>query len=564
MGGHSKKSGRGGGGHLNRQRQSQATKKKVLSRDPGVPDLKRIAEKMTRTVEKRNHSLLSLNSKGASENKDALDRGGRHTLSTSSALVQSQESSGNAFSKAFSPITTSVGGTAPNGDELSEEQRRANQRREMIALALRSTEKQHDYEAPTRLHGMGGEAGEDLDGWGDEDGVSTDRRGADRSLRRFYKKFQQVVESCDVLLQVVDARDPLGCRLTQLEQNIRSSYGEDRKKIVIVLNKVDMLPSKKVVDMWIHHFQSQENIPCIPFSATANGAVGQGYVHELFKQLRTLARSAESGERKSIVVGVIGYPNVGKSSIINALKRKNVVGVGNTPGFTTGNTEVELRSDIRIMDCPGVVSPGEGSGDVILRNAVRVSDLVNPFAPVQRLLERCTAVQEVVDSDDEDAHHHHTLQGSGVHPLAAIYGIGSFPANDVMAFIHLVGLRRGRLTKGGQVDEEATARMILSDWNDGRIAYYTYPPKVDELFMRSSGDYKALRVRSANETAAAEDEESPQLVSHLARGITMDGLPVFHLRLSTASANAHNRKKKWIHRYHAEEESGESSMEEEL
>ncbi|CCW71453.1 unnamed protein product [Phytomonas sp. Hart1] len=433
-----------------------------------------------------------------------------------------------------------------------------SRQREMITLALRSTEKQYDYEAPTRLQGGG------WDEEGDEDGSWANRRTADRSFRRFFKKFQQVVESCDVLLQVVDARDPLGCRLTQLEQTIRSTYGEDRKKIVIVLNKVDMLPSRRVVDMWIHYFQSHENIACIPFSATASGATGQSYAHELFKQLRALARGGGSEDRKSIVVGVIGYPNVGKSSIINALKRKNVVGVGNMPGFTTGNTEVELRSDIRIMDCPGVVSPGEDSGDVVLRNAVRVSDLANPFAPVQRLLERCTAVQEVIDSDDEDAHHHHTLRESGVHPLAAIYGIGSFPANDVIAFIHLVGLRRGRLSKGGQVDEEATARMILSDWNDGRIAYYTYPPKVDDIFTRSSHDYKALRGRLANEVSSAKDEEAPQLVSNLESGITMDGLPVFHLRLSTASTNAHNRKKKWIHQYHAEEELSEQDTDEEL
>uniref|UniRef100_A0A0A9X166 G domain-containing protein n=1 Tax=Lygus hesperus TaxID=30085 RepID=A0A0A9X166_LYGHE len=204
---------------------------------------------------------------------------------------------------------------------------------------------------------------------------------------------------------------------------------------------------------------------CIPFAATVKGAPGQSYVSNLFRSLRSLARNESNHERKAIVVGVIGYPNVGKSSIINALKRKNVVGVGNTPGFTTGLTEVELRRDIRVLDCPGVVSPHEDNGDVVLRNAVKVSELTNVFAPVQRLLQRCTAYadshssmnSDMGDSGSEvvngDVAVQRTLDASGVHPLALYYNIGTFDPSDVFDFIHRVGLRRGRLHKGGLVDE---------------------------------------------------------------------------------------------------------------
>lgn len=88
--------------------------------------------------------------------------------------------------------------------------------------------------------------------------------------------------------------------------------------------------------------------------------------------------------KKSITVGVIGLPNVGKSSLINSLKRSHVVNVGATPGLTRSMQEVQLDKNVKLLDCPGIVmlrSSTESDGAIALRNCKRIEKLDDPVCP---------------------------------------------------------------------------------------------------------------------------------------------------------------------------------------
>lgn len=87
--------------------------------------------------------------------------------------------------------------------------------------------------------------------------------------------------------------------------------------------------------------------------------------------------------KKSITVGIIGLPNVGKSSLINSLKRCHVANVGATPGLTRSLQEVQLDKDVKLLDCPGVVMLRSEANDasVALRNCKRIEKLDDPIGP---------------------------------------------------------------------------------------------------------------------------------------------------------------------------------------
>ena len=168
-----------------------------------------------------------------------------------------------------------------------------------------------------------------------------------------------MVEASDVLLEVLDARDPMGYRVKGLEQSLL----EMGKKVVIVLNKADLVP-KSVVEGWIKVIQRE--YPCLAFKAQGSSyaknidnetmlASGE----DVIQLLKNYSRSKDI--KTTITVGVIGYPNVGKSSLINALKRSKVCKVGATPGVTTTGQEVHLDKNIRLIDCPGVVFDNKGN-----------------------------------------------------------------------------------------------------------------------------------------------------------------------------------------------------------
>ena len=185
-----------------------------------------------------------------------------------------------------------------------------------------------------------------------------------------------MVDASDVVIEVLDARDPLPCRNIQAEEMVASSKD---KKLVLLLNKADLVP-REVTLSWLRYLRRE--YPTIAFKSSTQlkqRRLGRKQFNPLFAPDRLKETSVCLGARtllqllgnycrlsggvglsgetmkRSITVGVIGCPNVGKSSVINSLVRNRSCRVGATPGITRVMTKVSLDKHIKMLDCPGLL-----------------------------------------------------------------------------------------------------------------------------------------------------------------------------------------------------------------
>jgi len=289
------------------------------------------------------------------------------------------------------------------------------------------------------------------------DEVKLEAYETDAKKEAWYRKeLKYVVNRADVVLEVLDARDPNGCRCPQLESQALAQG----KRIILVLNKVDLVP-KPIVKAWLEVLKKE--LPTVAFkastqkqrdnigrskAATASTAYG---ADELTAVLGGYSR--RRGIKTGVTAAVVGFPNVGKSSVINSLARSRVCTTSATAGSTKSTQEVAIDKAVKLLDSPGVLFGGSAEKQA-MRGALSASALADPIDGAIALLERCDRVQ-----------------------LALHYN--SKVTTNTRAFLAQLAEKRGMVRKGGIPDLEASARQILQDCQRGKIRFFTKAPKVE-------------------------------------------------------------------------------------
>lgn len=270
------------------------------------------------------------------------------------------------------------------------------------------------------------------------------------------KQITDDLKLIDVVIEILDARIPISSQNPEMKQITQN------KKKIIVLNKCD-LSDENDNKKWMEYFIKQGYKVVLADSNTGKG------INEVIKQIQVvmvdeLKRLAEKGRigRKTRVM-VVGIPNVGKSSFINRIAKKNSAEVGNKPGVTKQKQWIRINDEIELMDTPGVLWPKFESEEVALNLAFTgtIKDDILEITEVayslikfllenyrNNLIERYSLNEQVINeilSQDQEEN------------------------QNIYEIMQLIGKKRGAIISGGNIDDEKTSKIILDDFRSGKL-----------------------------------------------------------------------------------------------
>ncbi|KAL3997160.1 50S ribosome-binding GTPase family protein [Acanthocheilonema viteae] len=346
-----------------------------------------------------------------------------------------------------------------------------------------------------------------------------------------WRQLWRVVERSDIVVQILDARNPLLFRNLDLETYVKEC--DVAKQNIYLINKVDLL-SKEQIGMWKRWFL-ENNVDAVfwsalePEASCSNNTVikektvqygsesssssnesekkieneEQNFEESLssvkedddsgkwknsetrvprnleemipilhhatelisFFKSRGHIRAGDMG-RRFLVVGMVGYPNVGKSSTINKLLNQKKVAVSATPGKTRHLQTLVIDEELILCDCPGLVMPSFAlsRSEMILNGILSIDYMREYLSPIELLLtrvprryfEKIYSVMLTDDDGDEE-----TL----------------LSAHDLLTAIAFI---RGFMSSSGIADCSRAARLVLKDVVNGKIKWAAAPPNMDQ------------------------------------------------------------------------------------
>ncbi len=250
----------------------------------------------------------------------------------------------------------------------------------------------------------------------------------------YWKLVNDVIEKSDVLLEILDSRLPDMTRNLEVEKKAAQAG----KKLILVLNKADLI-GQELAEKEKKRFSL---LYPVVFVSTKE--------HQGTKLLREKIHGV-AGKKEQVVVGVLGYPNVGKSSIINVLKGRKAASTSPLAGHTRALQKIRVTKRILMFDTPGVI-PFEEKDETkhVLIGTKMFSDIENPDIYACEIITLCSTINKDI--------------------IPSFYRV-PFVA-DAFAVLEKIAEKMNFRLKGGAFDIDKTARRIICDWQTGQIKLF--------------------------------------------------------------------------------------------
>jgi len=235
---------------------------------------------------------------------------------------------------------------------------------------------------------------------------------------KFWHVVNEVIKKSDIILEVLDAR------FVELSRNREIEDKCEGKRFIFVINKCDLVPKGELIK-WKKKLK-----PVVFVSATKR-----------FGTTMLKRKIVELARKKNVTVGVMGYPNTGKSSVINAICGKKKASTSPASGHTKGKQLLRMTKGVFLLDTPGVFPYKEKGSELAFIGADDFTKIKDPDMVVLELLE---------------------IHGERIKKFYGVKGDGEEVIEKIAKKFH-------KLKKKGELDIIETSKMILKDWQRGKI-----------------------------------------------------------------------------------------------
>ena len=262
------------------------------------------------------------------------------------------------------------------------------------------------------------------------------------------REIESIISQVDIVIEVIDSRIPYSSRIPDLSKMTRN------KKRIIVFNKYDLC-DREETNKWINQYKSEGSIVTMDAKNTND--------HKKIVEQVRLLMVGENEKRKSkgllpkkAKCIVIGIPNVGKSTIINKLIGKNILGVGNIPGVTRMLNTIRINEYMDLVDTPGILWP-KFESDFLGLN-----------------LASMTIIKEDIVSNDAIAVHILRMLNKYYKPiLKSNFGIDEYNDEEVEECFEKISRFRN-IPVNGEVDYDKVSLLIINSIKQEKIKGITF------------------------------------------------------------------------------------------
>lgn len=268
------------------------------------------------------------------------------------------------------------------------------------------------------------------------------------------RMMQENIKLIDLVIELTDARIPMSSRNPDIDE-----LGKNKARLIL-LNKAD-LAEEKWNDAWTAYFQ-EKGYSCVKVNSKKGGGIKS--IHTVIQEAcrEKIERDRKRGIlNRPVRAMVVGIPNVGKSTFINALAGKACAKTGNKPGVTKGKQWIRLNKNVELLDTPGILWPKFEDQSVGMKLAF-IGSIKD------EILERTELAAEFISF----------MKNNYPGVLAEKYGI----EEDGGKYEVLENVARSRhcLVRGNELDTDKAAGLLLDDFRDGRLGRLTleYPDQM--------------------------------------------------------------------------------------